>query len=144
MSHHRTTITALGGLEKHTASLDAQSAVALEYATFWAHRHTDLRPVPATVIRRALRLLAAHLSCLDTGVDSLEVKPECRAFIDAGKGSGTARSLTEARARIEDHREAPARQPMGHWLDALHSKSERDESRRMLEALEKHLRPLDQ
>jgi hypothetical protein len=131
----RKTTTALLGLEKHTAALDARSLVALDWASFWAHKHTRLRPVPAVVIRRALVCLAEHLS----NVDPEHIAAECRAFEDAGKGSGSARSLTEARARIEVHQEAPAAQPMDHWRDALHSKEERAESRRMLEALEKRM-----
>ena len=135
MSTQRTSITALGGIEKHTASLDAQSAVALEFATFWAGRYVALRPAPTVVIRLALQLLAGHLSTLD----ELGINAECRAFMDAGKGRGTARTLTHARARIEDHLEAPARQPMAHWHDALHSKEERADTRRMLDAMERHM-----
>jgi hypothetical protein len=133
------TITALQGLEKHTAALDGRSLVALEFATFWARNQTRLRPVPAVVIRRALVCLADHLSSLDPE----RIAAECRAFEDAGKGSGSARSLTEARARIEVHQECPAEQPMDHWRDALHSKEERAESRRMLDALEKRMEQLD-
>lgn len=135
MATPRTTITALGGLEKHTATLDARSAVALEFITHWCRRRTNLRPVPAAVIRRALVLLAEHLSGLDEELQA----GECRAFEQAGRGSGTARTLTEARARIETHRECPARQPMDDWRDALYSIEERAEMRRTLAALEKHL-----
>jgi hypothetical protein len=134
----RTTITALQGIEKLTAALDARSLVALDWASFWAHKHTRLRAVPAVVIRRALMCLADHLSTLDPE----RITAEARAFEEAGEGSGSARSVTEARARIEVHQEAPAAQPMGHWRDALHSKEERAESRRMLDALEKRMEEL--
>jgi hypothetical protein len=68
---------------------------------------------------------------------------ENRQFLEAAKGRGTARSLTEARARIEDHLEAPARQPMEHWNDALYSPAERAQSRALMAALEAHLERLD-
>lgn len=140
MPHIRQTITALRGIEKHTAALDARSAVALEFATFWARRHTGLRPAPAVVIRRALQLLAEHLSALpEVDPEGRSLARECRAFLEAGAGHGSARSLTEARARIEDHLEAPARQPMAHWKDALFSQAERAEQRRIVAAANRHL-----
>lgn len=138
MSNNRTTVTALGGIEKHTASLDGRSLVALEFASFWARKHTRLRPVPAVVIRRALVCLADHLSNLDPD----HIAAECRAFGDAGKGSGSARSVTEARARIEQASEFPALQPMGHWLDALQSKEEREHLRKVTEAVNQRMEEL--
>ncbi len=127
-----TNIQPRGTLERASASLDARSAVALEWVTFYCARHGSVKVAPAVVIRRALELLAEHCSNLD----GQEVAREMRAFVDAGRGEGTARSLTEARARIEDHIRAPAAQPMAHWLDALQPKEDRLASAALLAKLE--------
>ena len=119
-------------VERHAAPLDARSAVALAFIDFWTERHATIKPAAGTTIRRALQLLAGHLSSLD-GED---ISSEVRAFRSAGKGEGSALSLTQARARIENHLRAPAAQPMLHWRDALEDQHERRESLAMLERLE--------
>jgi hypothetical protein len=130
-----TRVRAERGIETTKADLDARSIVALEWTQLWARRHLRINPLGPVVVRRALCLLADHLSNLDAD----RLAAERRAFSDASAGSGSARSLTEARARIEHHQEAPGAQPMDHWRDALQSKEERAESKRMLEALEQRV-----
>lgn len=125
-------ISASSVVERHTAPLDARSAVALAFADFWTHRHGSIRPAPAVIIRRALQLLADHLGTLEAD----DILHEVRAFRVAGKGEGSALTLTQARARIEDHQDAPGRQPMNDWRDALQSVEDRRESRAMLDRLE--------
>ena len=125
-------------IEKHTAGLDARSVVALEWSQHWLQRHTSLKAPAAVIVRRALVLLADHLS----NIDPPEVAHEGHLLRDAGHGKGSAVTLTEARARMERHVETyrgpsmPGPQPMGHWLDMLHSIEERKASRQMLDKLE--------
>ena len=125
-------ISASNVIERHTAPLDARSAVALEFASYWCHKHATIKPAPAVIFRRALQLLAGHLSSLE-GED---IAAETRAFRDAGRGEGSALTLTQARARIEDHIAAPARQRMDDWRDALHAPEERRQMSEMLVRLE--------
>jgi hypothetical protein len=125
-------------VEKHTSGLDARSIVALEWTQHWLQRHTSLKAPAAVIVRRALVLLADHLSNLD----AREVAHEGHILRDAGRGKGSAVTLTEARARLERHvetyrgKDAPGPQPMGHWLDMLHSIEDRKASRAMLDKLE--------
>jgi hypothetical protein len=132
-SRRRKTIPANLTLERPTAALDAKSIIALEWIALWAGSYGSATPSPATTIRRALQFLAQHLGQL---VDPGHIRAELLRFEEAGKGHGTARTLTEARARIEAHLECPGAQPMDSWRDALHSQEHREESRRMLEAVE--------
>jgi hypothetical protein len=140
MTYQRKTITALATVEKPVASLDADSLVALEWSQLWALNHAGVKPVPSVVMRRALCLLARHLSALPPD-DGLH-RAEALAFQQAGKGNGSARSLTEARARMEAHLEAPGRQPMASWLDALYSPKQRAEGRETAAAIEVHMAQL--
>jgi hypothetical protein len=125
-------------VEKHTAGLDARSIVALEWTQHWLQHHTSLKAPAAVIARRALALLADHLSNLDPRA----VAREGHLLRDAGRGKGSAVTLTEARARLERHietyrgKDAPGPQPMGHWLDMLDSIEERRASRAMLDRLE--------
>ena len=130
-------ISASAVVERHTAPLDARSAVALAFADFWTHQHGSIHPAPAVIIRRALQLLADHLGTLQAD----DILHEVRAFRAAGKGQGSALTLTQARARLEDHQKAPARQPMDSWRDALDSVEDRKASRAMLEKLEALMGP---
>lgn len=125
-------IAASNTIERPAAHLDASSVVALEFCAFWLHKHTRIRAPSAVIIRRALALLADHVSNL-TGD---EVAREAHTIRDAGKGSGSALSLTQARARIEEHLRAPAAQPMDHWHDALRSAQENREGRELLARME--------
>lgn len=130
-------ISASSVVERHTAPLDARSAVALAFAEFWTHRHGSIVPAPAVIIRRALQLLADHLGTLEAE----DILHEVRAFRAAGQGEGSALTLTQARARIEDHQDAPGRQPMASWRDALDSVEDRKASRAMLDKLEALMGP---
>jgi hypothetical protein len=94
----RRTITALSTLERPTASLDAHSSIALEWAAHHIHAHQRLKPQPAVLIRRALCLYVAHLGRLE---EPEQLKAEAVALDTAARGSGTAITLTEARARLE-------------------------------------------
>lgn len=125
-------LAAVNSIEKEHASLDARSAVALAFCAFWMARHGSANPQPAVIIRRALQLLAEHLS--QTDGDGIGV--ERQAFLQAAAGSGSALTLTQARARIEAHIEAPARQPMADWRDALFSQQQRQDTADMLHRLE--------
>ena len=119
-------------IERPAAHLDARSVVALEFCTFWLRKHASIRVPPAVLIRRALVLLADHVSNLAGS----EVAREVHILRDAGTGSGSAVSLTEARARIEEHLRASAAQPMDHWHDALRSVRENREGRELLDRVE--------
>ena len=125
-------ITASNTIERHSAPLDARSIVALEFASFLAYRHARLKVPPAVLIRRALALLADHMSNLE----GPELAGEMHRIREAGKGSGSALTLTQARARIEEHQRAPGAQAMSHWHDALRSTQENREGREMLARLE--------
>jgi hypothetical protein len=131
-------VTTGATIEKQSAALDTRSVVALEWSLHWLQRHAAVKVAPAVVIRRALVLLADHLSNLQPE----DIAREDHNLRDAAKGKGSAVSLTEARARMERHvetyrgPEAPGPQPMGHWQDMLCSIEERRESRQMLERLE--------
>lgn len=127
-----TRVTASNTIERLSAPLDARSLVALEFAAFWAHKYAAVRVPAAVLIRRALSVYADHIS----GIEGPCIAGEIHRVREAGKGIGSALTLTEARARIEDHRRAPAAQPMSHWQDALISASERREGRAMLDRLE--------
>ena len=102
-------------IERHAAPLDPHSAVALAFIEFWTERHATIKPAAGTTIRRALQLLAGHLSALD-GED---IASEVRAFRSAGKGEGSALTLTQARARIENHVSVRADQDMSHRADRI-------------------------
>ncbi len=130
-------------VEKHTAGLDARAVVALEWSQHWLQRHTSLKAPAAVLVRRALVLLADHLSNLDPQ----EVAREGHLLRDAGRGKGSAVTLTEARARLERHvetyrgKDAPGPQPMAHWRDMLDSIEDRNASRAMLDKLEALMGP---
>lgn len=125
----------LNTLEKPAANLDAKSLVALEWIKFWIHRHESQSPAPAVVIRLALQVLAQHLS----SVEPNEVRGLVNRFREAAKGSGGAISLTQARARIEEHLRAPGAQPMDHWEDALYSAEELKDRADIVSRLEAHM-----
>jgi hypothetical protein len=125
-------IAASSHVERVSASLDGQSAVALAYCTWWARRHGSVKPAPSVIVRRALQVYADHLS----RAEGFGIVPEVHQLAYTGRGSGSALSLTEARARIEEHERASLAQPMRHWHDALHSQAERKESAEFLERLE--------
>lgn len=114
-------LAAAKSLESTMAALDAQSIVALEWAALTYARHFHVHATPAVVIRRALQLLALHL----THIEAEDLPGEGQHLERTALGQGSARSLTEARARIETHRGTPGLQPMDSWLDALHSPEER-------------------
>jgi hypothetical protein len=101
----RKTITAVGTLERPTAGLDAYSLVAVDWVTAWASTRGRLKPQPAVIMRRALGLLVEHLSHLDAEEDEEKrdeaTQRELLALHRAAKGSGSARTLTECRARLE-------------------------------------------
>jgi hypothetical protein len=91
----RKTITAANTLERAHASLDSRSLVHLYWAMHWCQQRARLKPQAAVVIRRALELYARHLDALQDPTSELV------AIESAGKGSGGAVQLTEARARLE-------------------------------------------
>ena len=131
-------ITASNTIERPSAHLDARSVVALEFSAFWLHKHASIKVPPAVLIRRGLVLLAEHLSHLEGS----EMDREVHTLRDTGKGSGSALSLTQARARIEEHLRAAAAQPMGHSHDALRSIQENREGRESLARVEAHMAAL--
>jgi hypothetical protein len=91
----RRTITATNTLERVNASLDSRSLVHLHWATHWCQQRARLKPQAAVLIRRALELYARYLDALQDPTSELV------AIESAGKGSGGAVQLTEARARLE-------------------------------------------
>lgn len=113
-------ISASKGIERQSVPLDARSLVALEFAAFWAEKHASVKVPAAVLIRRALTLFADHLGALQGPA----INGEIHRIRDAGVGSGSALTLTQARARIEEHQRASAAQPMATWYDALRSKEE--------------------
>lgn len=125
-------------IERQAIALDARSIVALEWVQLWAQRNALLRLAPAAVVRRALVLLAEHLSRLEPEA----IAGEGHRLREAAKGSGSAVSLVEARARFERNAETyrspqmPGPMPLPHWRDALESPEARKESRRLLDSLE--------
>jgi hypothetical protein len=125
----------LGTLEKPAAHLDAKSMVALDWLRFWVNKHESREPPPSVVIRVALQVLAQHCS----SIDGNEVSSTVRRFRDAGKGSGSATTLTEARARIENHLRAPGAQPLDHWEQALHSQADLTDKADFLQRMEAHM-----
>jgi hypothetical protein len=88
-------VRANNSLEKVLASLDSHSAARLAWIQHWHRVNTKADPQAAVVIRRALEVYARHLNAMG---ESLNEVPAIKA---ASKGSGSAVSLTEARARIE-------------------------------------------
>jgi hypothetical protein len=114
----RRTVPALGTLERPTAGLDCRSVIALEWAQHWALTRTRIKPQPGVVIRRALDLYADHLCRLPATDEATQ--QERRAIERAAKGSGSARLLTEARARLEAAEGLPVA-----FLDVLQSPKSR-------------------
>jgi hypothetical protein len=94
----RKTVQALGTLERPTAGLDCRSIVALEWTSQWASTRGRLMPQAGVILRRALSLYVDHLSRIE---DPEGTQRELEAIHRAAKGTGTARTLTEARARLE-------------------------------------------
>lgn len=127
MTHHRTTIPATNGLEKISVNLDATSLASLEWCQHWVKVRHRLTPATAVIVRRALRHYARHLDSLDED-ESRREYPQVNA---AAQGVGTARRLTEARARIEGSPFRPMR-----LNEALHSPQELAEMKTTLEAIE--------
>lgn len=126
----RHTIAARNTQERPTASLDAESAVCLEWAAHQMAALHNLRPQPAVVIRRALSVYVHHLMHMDPD----HTRGELMALDQAGKGTGTARTLLEARARME----ACQGTPMA-WAEARYSPEQRKEQQDTMAAIEKSL-----
>jgi hypothetical protein len=112
------TIAATCTLERTQASLDGESVVRLEWAQHFCRTRGRLRPQPAVILRRALDTYTGLLCRL--GDDEEAIRREMQALQAAARGRGSARSTTEARARLE----AADGRPVA-FLDVLHEPAAR-------------------
>lgn len=127
----RGSIAARNTLERPTAALDAHSLICMEWAAHHLAAREKLRPQPAVILRRALDVYVGHLQSLPG------TRSELIALESAGRGTGSARMLTEARARLE----AAEGRPMA-FREVRYSPQQLREQREMLEALERHMEGL--
>lgn len=126
----RKSIAARNALERPTAALDAHSLVCLEWAAHFIQAHERLAPQPGVTIRRALAVYCQHLQKLD------ETRGELWALERAGRGDGSARLVTEARARMEGCKGAMS------FAEARYSPEQIKEQRELMAALERRLEEL--
>lgn len=122
-------ILAVSGLERPVTSLDGRSAAVLAWAAHWHRAHTGLDPQAGVLMRRALALYSHHLEALQGD----RVRAEEVSVVECSKGSGTAVTLTEARARIEAA--DAARRPL-RLMVAMHRPEELQQHAAMVRALD--------
>lgn len=141
MQHHYARLVPLHGTVKKTAAhLDFKSLAALQYAEAWAVNRGHRRAPLSLILRRALRVYAAHLEATGKAEPTAPAKAgeplgpltlrEVRALEDAGKGGGALHPenglLTEASAqsltlrRLEVLSTLPPDQPWPTFADTLH------------------------
>lgn len=127
-TRQRRYIVATNALERPTAALDAHALICLEWAAHYIQARERLKPQPAVVIRRALDVYTRHLQSLE------DTHGEFWALEGAAKGTGGARMLTEARARME----AREGQPMS-FAEARYTPEQLKDQRSLMAALERDL-----